>query len=311
MRTVFLGTPALAVPTLAAVAAQHDVAAVVCQPDKPQGRSGAPVQPPTKEWALAHGIPVHQPTKLNDGTFEQWLRDLCPEVGIVFAYGRLLKQPILDVPPHGWLNVHPSLLPRWRGPSPIQSAILNGDTETGISIMRLVLEMDAGPLLLQERLAIGPDETAEELTERIAPRCAELLCDALAQVAAGTATITPQAAEGLTHCGMLRKEDGYLRWDRPAQALHNQVRGSLPWPAAQCQFRGGICKILRSRLVHGNTAEAPGTITAIEKDAVIVATGDGLLGITEFQAPGKKPLPMGDFARGARLQPGERFEDLA
>lgn len=310
MRIVFLGTPALAVPTLAAVAARHDVAAVVCQPDRPQGRHGTPLAPPVKAWAEAHGLPVHQPVKLNDGAFEAWLKSLAPDLGIVFAYGRLLKQPILDVPRQGWLNVHPSLLPRWRGPSPIQSAILHGDTETGVTIMRVVLEMDAGDIVLQENLSIGADETAEELTERVAPAGARLMAEALEQVAAGTATGRPQGNDGVTHCTMFTKEHGHIRWARPARTIHNQVRACVPWPAAQCMFRGGVCKVLRSMLIPGPATAAPGTIERIEHDHAAVATGDGLLGIKVFQAPGKKPLPMGDFARGARLQPGERLEDL-
>lgn len=311
MRVVFLGTPALAVPTLAAVADRHEVLAVVCQPDRPQGRHGTPAPPPVKSWALAHGLPVHQPTKLNDGTFEAWLQDLAPDAGIVFAYGRILQRPIIDIPKHGWLNVHPSLLPRWRGPSPIQSAILHGDTVTGVTIMRLVFEMDAGDIVLQEDLPIGADETADELTERVAPIGARMMCEALDQVAAGTAVYRPQGAEGITHCTMLTKEHGHIQWHRPAGEIHNQVRACAPWPAAQCRFRDGICKILRTSLADAPATRPPGTIEAIEKDRVLVATGDGLLAITVFQVPGKKPLPMGDFARGARLQPGERFEDAA
>jgi len=310
MRTVFLGTPALAVPTLAAVAEAHDVAAVVCQPDRPVGRSGKPSQPPVKVWAEAHNIPVHQPTKLNDGSFETLLRDFQPEVGIVFAYGRLLKQPILDVPTHGWVNVHPSLLPRWRGPSPLQSAILHGDATTGVSIMKVALETDAGDLLLQETFPIGPDENAEQLTERVAPICARMLVEALAQIAAGTAQATPQDPAGVTHCTMLTKEHGQLHWKHSARDLHNQIRACVPWPAAQAVLRGQPCKLLGSTLVAGRADAPPGMVVRVEKNFAVVATGDGLLGITLIQAPGKKPLPMGDYARGARLESGERFEDM-
>ena len=168
MRTVFFGTPELAVPALAAVAAHHNVTAVVCQPDRPKKRSKRPVPPPTKAWAVEHEIPVHQPLKLNDGAFEAWLKEQRPELCAIAAYGRLLKQPILDVPPEGWLNIHPSLLPRYRGPSPIQSAILNGDPVTGVSIMRLTLEMDAGDVLLQEETPVADDDTTESLSARLA-----------------------------------------------------------------------------------------------------------------------------------------------
>lgn len=311
MRVVFLGTPALAVPTLAAVAEAHEVLAVVCQPDRPAGRSGKPSPPPIKVWAEAHGLPVQQPVKLNDGAFEAWLRALAPEVGIVFAYGRLLKQPILDVPRHGWLNVHPSLLPRWRGPSPIQSAILHGDATTGVSIMQVALEMDAGDVLLQEALPIAPDENAEQLTERVAPICARMLVQTLAQVADGTAHPTPQDPAGVTHCTMLTKEHGHLRWRSSARDLHNQIRACVPWPAAQAVLRGQPCKILGSTLIAGRADAPPGMIVRLEKHGAVVATGDGLLGITLIQAAGKKPLPMADFARGARLEAGERFGEIA
>ena len=249
--------------------------------------------------------------KLNDGAFAAWLKGLAPEVGVVFAYGRILQQSIIDIPQHGWLNVHPSLLPRWRGPSPIQSAILHGDDVTGVSIMRLVFEMDAGDIVLQETLPIGADESAEELTERVAPIGARMMCEALAQVGAGTAAFRPQGREGVTHCAMLSKEHGHICWARTAREIHNQVRGCAPWPTAQCLFRGGVCRVLRTALAEGGATQAPGTIEAVEKDRVLVATGEGLLAITLFQAPGKKPLPMGEYARGARLQPGERLEDFA
>jgi len=310
VRTVFLGTPALAVPALELLSTVHDVAAVVCQPDRPQGRSGTPVPPPTKAWAVAHGIPVYQPTKLNNGEFAELLKSLQVEIGIVFAYGRILQQPILDIPPLGWLNIHPSLLPRWRGPSPIQSALIAGDEETGVSIMRLVLEMDAGDIVLQSRTHILPQENAEELGERLSVEGARLLVEAMAQVEAGTAVFTPQADGAVTHCAMLGKEDGYVRWASPASNIHNLVRGAYPWPAAQTEFRGEHCRILQSEAIAGNSDAAPGTIVALEKDRTIVATGDGLLALLRFQFPGKKAMPMGDFIRGAHVRAGECFGDI-
>lgn len=310
MRIVFFGTPELAVPSLAALTSNHTVVVVVCQPDRPQGRSARLVPPPTKVFAQAHGLAVHQPEKLNDGTFEVWLKAQRPDLCAVAAYGRLLKQPLLDVPPLGYLNVHPSLLPRHRGPSPISSAILAGDVKTGVTIMRLALEMDAGDLLLQESTPIGPDENAEELSRRLAEMGARLLVQAVDQVASGTAVFIPQDPAQVTVSRMFGKKDGYIDWTRPAREIHNLVRAAYPWPSAQSLFRGEIARIHRTALMDASADAAPGDIVGVEKDRVRVATGEGQLAILVFQMPGKKAMPMGDFLRGHPLQAGERFEPI-
>lgn len=293
------------------MAAAHTVTAVVCQPDRPKGRSGQPAPPPVKVAAQELGIPVYQPEKLNDGVFEAWLRDQAPEVCTITAYGRLLKQPLLDIPPRGYLNVHPSLLPRYRGPSPIQTALLNGDPETGVSIMRLNLEMDAGDLILQERTPIEPDENSETLSVRLGALGATLLVRALTQVEEGTAHWTPQDPAQVTHCALFQKEDGRIRWAQPAQTIHNLVRAANPWPMAHCGFRGEVCRIPRTAVLAETANAAPGTVTAVEKNRFCVATGNGQLAVLEFQAPGKKAMPVDAFLRGARIEAGERFEDLA
>lgn len=307
---MFFGTPEIALPVLAATAARHEVTAVVCQPDRPRGRGKKMLPPPVKEWALEHALPVVQPAKLNDGEFEAWLRAQQPDVCVVAAYGRLLKAPLLAIPPHGHVNMHPSLLPRWRGPSPIQSALLAGDTETGVSIMRLVLEMDAGDILLQESTAIGPNEDAVALSARLAETGGRMMVDALAMIEAGTATYTPQSEAGVTHAKIFSKEDGYIQWNRPAQELHNLVRGATPWPAAQCLLGGQVCKILLAEVDDAPAAGAPGVVTAVDKSSVTVATGNGGLRILTFQAPGKRAMPMGDFLRGQSLPVGTTFESL-
>lgn len=310
MRTVFFGTPEIAVPSLAAIAAQHEVGAVVCQPDKPQGRNLKLMPPPVKVWALEHGIPVHQPEKLNDGAFEQWLREQAPELCTMAAYGRLLKQPILDIPPMGWLNLHPSLLPRWRGPSPIQTAILRGDPETGVTIMRVTLEMDAGDILLQEAAPVGHDETAAELSERLGNMGAELLAHGMALVAAGNAAFTPQDPTKVEYCSLFEKEHGRIRWGQSALEIHRLVRAAIPWPVAHCLYHGEVCRLHKTAVIEENTDIPPGTVTAVEKDRVLVATGQGQLAILVFQAPGKKAMPMADFLRGRKMAPGERLEDI-
>lgn len=307
MRILFFGTPELAVPSLAAVHERFGVAAVVCQPDKPKGRSGKPAPPPVKEWALARGIPVHQPAKLNDGSFEAWMRDQRPDLCLVTAYGRLLKQPLLDIPPLGWLNMHPSLLPRWRGPSPIQTALLHGDAETGVTIMKISLEMDAGDIVLQERTPVGPEENAETLTARLAAMGGRMLADAVALAADGELPARPQGGAGVTYCKMLAKEDGRIRWDRPAAELHNLVRAMVPWPTAQCIHNGEVFKILAATVADGPADAAPGTVTAVLRDRILVAAGGGRLAILRLQAPGKKAMDTAAFLLGNPMKAGDRF----
>lgn len=307
MRVVFFGTPDIAVPTLEAVAARHTVTAVVCQPDKPRGRGKQPEAPPAKQWAETHGIEVCQPLKLNDGAFESWLVDQAPDVCVVAAYGRLLKQPLLDIPRYGHINMHPSLLPRWRGPSPIQSAVIAGDEETGVTIIRLSLEMDAGDMLLCERTPIGPEENAAELSARLSAMGGRLTVQALELIDSGRANFTPQHHAEAVFCSMLNKEDGYMDWTRSARELHNLVRGAQPWPFAQCTLREQICKIHEARVLDAPSEAAPGTVTEVTRDAVHVATGEGQLAITRFQAPGKKAMAMGDYLRGQAIAPGEVF----
>lgn len=309
MRIVFFGTPDLALPSLEAVAGRHEVLAVVCQPDKPQGRGRNPVPPPTKVWAEEHGIEVNQPTKLNDGTFEAWLRERAPEVCVLVAYGRILKQPILDVPKHGFLNVHPSLLPRYRGPSPIQTAILMGETETGVTIMRLDSGTDTGDILLSRAVSIEAEDTTESLSKRLADAGAELIVEALELIEAGEAVFVPQDNDLANHTKMFEKDDARIHWHMRAQDIHNMVRAFQPWPVAYTLLDGEILRIHKTR-VTDNTPDAPdGTVVEVTKDEIRVATGDGTLTIQELQAPGKRVMSAGDFLRGHPIEVGTRFED--
>ncbi len=309
MRIVYFGTPPLAVPALALLAAEHDVAAVVTQPDRPRGRSARPEPPAVKVWALEHGLKVHQPEKLHDGTFEAWLRGMRPDLCALAAYGRFLKQPLLDVPPQGWLNLHPSLLPRWRGPSPVQTAILEGDSETGVTIMRVVLEMDAGDIVLQESTPIGPDETAGELTERLAETGARMLLQAVGRVEPGPAPAIPQDPDRVTISTLFDKTRGHIQWSDPAKRIHDQVRACNPWPVAYTAFRGQTCRILKTEWLPDSSDAAPGTIVEVGKDWLHVAAGEGRLAVLRLQLPGKKALDTGAFLRGTAVSAGERFED--
>lgn len=310
MRTVFFGTPELAVPSLAAVAERHEVAAVVCQPDRPQGRGRKLVAPPVKVWAEARGIPVAQPEKLNDGRFEAWLREQAPDVCPLAAYGRILKQPILDVPPHGFINMHPSLLPRHRGPSPIQTALLEGDRVTGVTIMRLDAGMDTGDILLQVEVPIADDDTGATLTEKLAHEGAELLVRALDLIEKGKAVYRPQDHAQATYSRMFEKADGRIDWSAPADRIRNLVRAALPWPGAQARLGNDVVLIHRVEPADGPAGEPPGTITRVEKDRVVVATGEGSLAILTIQPPGKRPMAMGDYLRGHALKAGDRFEGV-
>jgi len=307
VRIVFFGTPDLAVPTLEAVAGKHEVTAVVCQPDKPQGRSKKLVPPPVKVAAEALGVPVHQPAKLNDGQFEAWLRNQAPDLCVLVAYGRILKQPILDVPKHGFINLHPSMLPKFRGPSPIQSAILEGETETGITIMRIDANMDSGDILLQHPCPIADEEDAETLTGKLAAKGAALMLDAITAIANGTATFTPQDHERATFCKMIVKDDAHIDWIAPARDIVNMVRAFVPWPVAFSTFQGDVIRIYQAHLVPHFGTEPPGTIVSVDKTGFAVATGEGALAVDRLQAPGKRVMTTAEFLRGRPLAVGDRF----
>ncbi|MDK1022208.1 MAG: methionyl-tRNA formyltransferase [Candidatus Hydrogenedentes bacterium] len=311
MRIVFFGTPGLAVPSLEGVAAAHQVSAVVCQPDKPQGRSKRPVPPATKVWAEEEqGIEVSQPAKLNDGVFEAWLRGQAPEVCVLAAYGRILKQAILDVPRYGFLNVHASLLPRHRGPSPIQTAILEGDGETGVTIMRLDAGTDTGDMLLHKAIPIDSGDTTESLAKKLAELGAELILEALNLVESGAALYEKQDESLATHTKIYKKEDGRVRWNMRARGIHNLVRAFVPWPVAYCRFQGDTVRIHKTRVVETGEDRPPGTVLLVREDDIVVAAGEGALAIEMIQASGKKAMPMADFLRGNTIEAGDLFEDV-
>jgi len=310
VRIVFFGTPELALPSLEAISASHEITAVVCQPDKPKGRSKKLLSPPTKVWAEAHHVHVSQPTKLNDGVFEAWLRSQAPDICTLVAYGRILKQAILDVPPHGFLNMHPSLLPRYRGPSPIQTALLEGQNETGITIMRLDAGTDTGDILLQESMPISIEDTSETLSTRLAQLGAKRLLEALNLLESGDAIFKKQDDALATHSKMYTKEDGRIRWDRSATEIHNLARAFNPWPVAHCLLKGDTVRIYKTRVIEIQENKSPGTVLRINKNDIVVAAGDGAIAIETIQTHGKRAIPVADFLRGNALQPGDRFEDL-
>ena len=309
MRIVFMGTPEFAVPSLEKlIAAGHTVAGVFTQPDKPKNRGMKLQPPPVKVCAQEHGIPVYQPTKLRDGTALALLQELAPELIVVAAYGRILPQELLDCPPLGCINVHSSLLPRYRGAAPINWAILNGDNETGVTIMHMAAELDAGDIILQASTPIASDEDAGQLYARLAELGGCLVVQAVEQLASGTAPRIPQDPAQVTFAPMLGRELSPVDWTRPAQAIHNQVRGLLPWPAATTEaLTGETMKLFGTTLTGERTSARPGTVVAAGKQGIDVACGDGqVLRILELQAPGKKRMKAADYLRGHPISPAER-----
>ena len=305
MRIVFMGTPDFAVPCLQRLLEDgHEVPAVFTQPDKPVGRHAVLTPPPVKQLALSHGIPVYQPTKMRDGTVAALLRELAPDCLVVVAYGRILPQEILDVPPRGCVNIHGSLLPRYRGAAPIQWSVIRGETVTGVTSMFMDAGMDTGDIIDTLITPIGENETAGELFERLAPLGARLLSTTLAAIADGTVTRRPQNDAEATMAPMLEKAMGRLDLTRPARELHNQVRGMNPWPGAFCTAGGKTLKIHETRVAAGSGA--PGTLLCA--DPVTVACGEGALQLVTVQPEGKPRMAAEAWLRGARLPQGARLE---
>ena len=310
MRVVFMGTPDFAVPTLAAIAARSDlaeVAAVVTQPDRPRGRGQKLVASPVKAWAAAHDIPVLQPVRARDAAFVTAFRDLKPDVAVVVAFGQILSQEVLDVPVHGCINVHASLLPKYRGAAPIQHAIMAGEHMTGITTMQMDAGLDTGDMLLRREVPIHADTTYGQLHDTLMETGASLLVETLERLAAGTLVRTPQTGESC-YAARITRETTVMDWSKKAQELDALVRGLNPVPYAQTSLDGAVYKIgaLRST---GHAASVPsGTIVAADRKAgLIVATGDENVEITEIQAPGKKMMEVRAFLNGYTLPINVRF----
>ena len=309
MRVLFYGTPAFALPTLEALLGAHHVVAVVTQPDKPAGRGQRVSAPPVKARALAAGLPVLQPPRLRDAGWPERLAEFAAEIAVVVAFGQILPKAVLDVPARGSINIHASLLPRYRGAAPIAWAIIRGETETGITTFQMDPGMDTGDMLLREATPIGPGETAGELTARLAPLGAAVILRTLAALDA--LTPTPQDHAQATLAPRLKKENGSLRLDEPAKALVDRVRGCNPWPGAALAAATHRLLIWRAAVVPHSTTAAPGTLVRTGPGATAVATGEGLLLPVEVQPENRKAMPWEDFLHGARLGPGDRLTEIA
>lgn len=307
MRIVFMGTPDFAVPSLQAlIDAGHDVCAVYTQPDKPQGRKQILTAPPVKTLALEHDIPVFQPNTLKNEVEQARLRELAPEVIIVVAYGKLLPKAVLDIPPHGCINVHGSLLPRWRGAAPIQWAVIAGDEMAGVTTMQMAEGLDTGDMLLTYETKVGEKETAGELFDRLAQSGAELLIQTLVKLD----EITPRPQDDAQSCyaHMLDKQMAVIDWSKSAHEIDCLIRGLNPWPIALTTLSGERLKVFAAEKAAGNGE--PGTVLEADpKKGLTVACGEGALGLTEIQLVGGKRMKATDFLRGHAIQVGTKLGD--
>ena len=293
-----MGTPDFAAVTLEAlIAAGHEICGVLTQPDKPRNRNKVTYSP-VKECALAHGIPVYQPLTAKDAETQALVESLHPELTVVVAYGQILPQKLLDVPKFGSVNVHASLLPKYRGAAPIQWAVLDGEAETGVSLMYMTRRLDAGDVIATVRTAIGAEETAPELWERLAKLGGELLVATIPHLQDGTASRTPQDESVFTYAPMLTKAMSPVDWNRSAAAIHNQIRGLQPWPCAVAEIDGRLCKLFRAE-IGSKTKAVPGTILRADKQGIEVACGDGRsLRILELQGEGGKRMNAASYLNG-------------
>jgi methionyl-tRNA formyltransferase len=307
LRIAFFGTPEFAVPTLAGLlASRHRVVGVVTQPDRPRGRGQQVSASPVKLLAMTRGLPLLQPEKMKDEAFLGALRHLDADLGVVAAYGRILTDAILAIPRLGMINVHASLLPRWRGAAPIHRAIMAGDRETGITIMRVVRELDAGPMLAALREPIGPDQTTGDLEAALAARGAELLVSTTDRLAEGPVPEEPQPAAGVTYADRITNDDAPMFWWRPAGELHNQVRALNPWPLAFTHLDGKRLLVVRTEVgVDAAPAGAlPGTVLVAQADRLVIAAGHGTLRLTSVKPEGRRAMDAREFLAGRKVVPG-------
>ncbi len=304
-----MGTPAFAVPSLFALARAHNIVAVVTQPDKPRGRGLDTVPSPVKELATSEGIPVLEPSRLRDESFMQKLKDLAPEVIVVVAYGKILPKQILELPPMGCVNLHASLLPKYRGAAPINWAIVNGEKETGNCTMLMDEGMDTGSALMCEKEPIGEEDTAEDLFKRLSVKGAELLSVTIDRLVEGRITPVPQDHSKATYAPMLKKEDGRIDWKKNAIGIKNHLRGLYPWPGAFTTWERGTLKVHGGRVADADSApvSGPGTIKGFTREGILVECGKGVFEITELQPENKKRMSAIDFIKGYRLKEGERL----
>lgn len=308
LRVVFLGTPQFAVPTLEAIAgAGHDIAAVYTQPDRPKGRGQLLAAPPVKEAALRLGLPVHQPERVRRPEVVEELAALRSGVMVVVGYGQIIPQAIIDLPPLGIINVHASLLPKYRGAGPIQWAIANGETRTGVTTMKIDAGLDTGAMLLKRETAIGAEEDAIELGRRLSIMGAQLLVETLEGLRDGSITPESQDNREATYAPILKKEDGWIDWTEPAGSIHCRVRGFQPWPGCHSLFRGHGFHIWRARVCDEHASRDPGALFLQNRQLIAACGGGSALELIEVQMEGRKRMPVTALLNGLRLHDGEKL----
>ena len=305
---IFFGTPEFCEPVLRSLKeAGRTPLAVVCQPDRPKGRGRKLESPPVKRWAQECSVEVLQPGRCKDTGFLDHIRGLQPDLGLVFAFGQLLPKDLLDIPARGFMNIHPSLLPRYRGAAPIQWTLINGDEETGVTILKVTPKLDDGDMLLQESTRVDPRENAVELGERLARLGADLAVRALDLLEKDQAEFTPQDEAQVVWAPALTKDDGRIDWTQPTLSLHNRIRGVQPWPGAYTQLGNKTLKIHRALPAEARRTKA-GEVVKAEGEDLLVGTGDGQLRLLEVQLEGKKRMPVRDFLLGRPVQAGDRLQ---
>ena len=307
LKTIFMGTPDFAVPCLEVLQAKTEVLAVITQPDRPKGRGHNLQASPVKQKALEYNLPVLQPEKIKTEEFTAELERLQPDLIVVVAFGQILSQRILDIPPLGCVNVHASLLPRYRGAAPIHWSIINGEKETGVTTMLMDAGLDTGDMLLKDKGAITEEMTTEELHDQLMAMGGKLLAETIDGLANGTITPEKQDDSISNYAGMLNKETGHIDWSKSAVEIHNLIRGLNSWPVAWSMKDGKNYKFWRTKVENRNSDKAPGTVVELRKNSFCLATGEGLLEVLEIQPPSKKRMSAGDLLRGHGVAVGDIF----
>lgn len=313
LRILFMGTPLFALPSLEVLhGSEHKLAAVVTRPDRPRGRGRQVTYSPVKAWALERGVAVEQPSRLKEPAFFNRLKEIEPDLIITVAFGRILPPGLLDYPPRGCINLHASLLPAYRGAAPIQRAIMAGETETGVTIIKMTQELDAGDILLQQREPVGLEDTAGSLHDRLAAKGALLLLQAVDRLSRGDLASVPQDPDRVSHAPPLRPEEEKLDWHSGTLSLHNWIRGMNPWPGAYTTFGSKRLKIWSASPLYRSPEDpagepSPGTVLSVNSQSITVAAADGALHLLEVQPEGKRRMSAGSFAAGYRLTAGARL----
>lgn len=308
MRIVFMGTPEVAAFSLERLfEAPEPVVGVVTQPDRPAGRGRKTILSPVRRVAEIRGVPTLAPEKIRDPSFFDVLSKWVPDLIVVVAYGRILPRQILELAPHGCLNVHYSLLPKYRGAAPVPWAIIGGEEKSGVTTMRLVEKMDAGPIFLQREISVAPNDTTASLQAKLAPVGAELLVETIAGLKAGNLTPQAQDESKVTYAPVLKKEDGLIDWNLPAVSIERRVRGFNPWPSAYTYLAGNLLKIHRARVIEMAEKAAPGEVLKADKEGLWIATGAGALSLEEVQLENRKKMTAREFLNGTRVEKGARL----